>query len=53
MLRKVGRARLNALDLKSNDALNSVRGFESLTFRQSEPESNTKVFGLGFSFSKL
>ena len=31
---KVGRVWLNALDLKSNDALIGVRGFESLTFRQ-------------------
>ena len=44
---------MNALDLKSNDALKGVRGFESLTFRQSKPKSNTKVFGLGFSFAKI
>ena len=29
------------------------QGFESLTFRQSKPKSNTKVFGLGFSFAKI
>lgn len=44
---------MNALDLKSNDALKGVRGFESLTFRQAKPKSNTKVFGLGFSFAKI
>ncbi len=44
---------MNALDLKSNDALKSIRGFESLTFRQVKPKSNTKVFGLGFSFAKI
>lgn len=29
------------------------QGFESLTLRQSKPKSNTKVFGLGFSFAKI
>ena len=33
--------------------LKSIRGFKSLTFRQSKPKSNTKVFGLGFSFAKI
>ena len=31
----------------------SPRGFESLFLRQSKPKSNTKVFGLGFSFAKI
>ena len=39
---KVGRVWLNALDLKSNDALIGVRGFESLTFRQWESRSNPR-----------
>ena len=30
----------------------SPRGFESLFLRQSKPRSNTRVFGLGFSFTK-
>lgn len=34
---------MNALDLKSNDALKSIRGFESLTFRQS-PDRNVGAF---------
>ena len=29
-----------------------VRGFESHRFRQAKPKSNTRVFGLGFSFTK-
>ena len=33
---------MNALDLKSNDALKGVRGFESLTFRQWESRSNPR-----------
>ena len=31
----------------------SPRGFESLFLRQVKPKSNTKVFGLGFSFAKI
>ena len=31
----------------------SAQGFESLPLRQSKPKSNTKVFGLGFSFAKI
>ena len=31
----------------------SPRGFESLFLRQVKPKSNTKVFGLGFSFAKM
>ena len=42
----------------SDDTRNAVvrklaQGFESLSLRQSKPKSNTKVFGLGFSFAKI
>ena len=33
--------------------VNAYRGFESRPLRQSKPKSNTKVFGLGFSFAKM
>ena len=33
--------------------VNAYRGFESRPLRQSKPKSNTKVFGLGFSFAKI
>ena len=35
---------------KCGYAFTGVREFESLRFRQTKPESNTAVFGLGFSF---
>lgn len=31
----------------------TVLGFESPSLRQSKPKSNTRVFGLGFSFAKI
>ena len=33
--------------------VNAYRGFESRPLRQDEPKSNTRVFGLGFSFAKI
>ena len=38
---------------KCGYAFTGVREFESLRFRQSKPKSNTRVFGLGFSFAKI
>lgn len=31
----------------------TYRRFESCPLRQAKPKSNTKVFGLGFSFAKI
>ena len=33
--------------------VNAYRGFESRPLRQVKPKSNTRVFGLGFSFAKI
>ena len=33
--------------------VNSLRRFKSCSLRQAKPKSNTKVFGLGFSFAKI
>lgn len=38
---------------KCGYAFTGVREFESLRFRQSKPKSNTRVFGMGFSFAKI
>ena len=46
--RVVGRART----IGNRVTGNTVREFESLFLRQSKPKSNTRVFGLGFSFAK-
>ena len=47
--RVVGRART----IGNRVTGNTVREFESLFLRQSKPKSNTRVFGLGFSFAKI
>lgn len=44
---------MNALDLKSNDALKGVRGFESLTFRHKRTVRTLTIKSLGAYISFL
>ena len=43
----------NEHDWKSCVRPTVYRGFDSLSLRQVKPKSNTRVFGLGFSFAKI